>query len=149
MKYTASKIGRTFVLKFDHNDDLLEEFERFIKKERVKAGFFIMLGAMRDGRVVAGPKKPEIPPKPKWKSYTGAWEIAGTGSVFPDKKNKKHIHLHASFGKGKNTLTGCVRGKSKVFLVVEAFVIELKSVKAAKEFDAKTGLSLLKIAGKR
>jgi predicted DNA-binding protein with PD1-like motif len=48
-------------------------------------------------------------------------------------------------GKKLKTLTGCVRKRSKVFLVIEAVVFELKGVKATKEIDPKTGLNLLKI----
>jgi predicted DNA-binding protein with PD1-like motif len=43
------------------------------------------------------------------------------------------------------SLTGCVRGKSKVFLVIEAVVFELKGVKALKDIDPSTGLNLLNI----
>jgi predicted DNA-binding protein with PD1-like motif len=48
-------------------------------------------------------------------------------------------------GKKMRTLTGCVRKKTMVFLVIEAVVFELKGVKATKEIDPKTGLNLLKI----
>ena len=48
-------------------------------------------------------------------------------------------------GKKKRVLTGCVRKDSKVFLVIEAIVFELKGVKATKEIDPATGLNLLKI----
>ena len=48
-------------------------------------------------------------------------------------------------GKKTKTLTGCIRKDSKVFLVIEAVVFELRGVKAAKEIDPGTGLNLLKI----
>jgi predicted DNA-binding protein with PD1-like motif len=48
-------------------------------------------------------------------------------------------------GKKLKTLTGCVRKKSKVFLVIEAIIFELNGIKATKEIDPKTGLNLLKI----
>jgi predicted DNA-binding protein with PD1-like motif len=48
-------------------------------------------------------------------------------------------------GKKNKMLTGCVRKASKVFLVVEAIIFELKGVKATKDLDPKTGLNLLKI----
>jgi predicted DNA-binding protein with PD1-like motif len=41
-----------------------------------------------------------------------------------------------------------VRGKSRVFLVIEAVVFELKGIKASKDIDPKTGLNLLKIIGR-
>jgi predicted DNA-binding protein with PD1-like motif len=48
-------------------------------------------------------------------------------------------------GKKNRVITGCVRKDSKVFLVLEAIIFELKGVKATKSIDPKTGLNLLKI----
>jgi predicted DNA-binding protein with PD1-like motif len=48
-------------------------------------------------------------------------------------------------GRKLKTLTGCVRKRSEVFLVIEAVVFELKGVKAAKRIDPLTGLNLLQI----
>ena len=45
-------------------------------------------------------------------------------------------------GKKLKTLTGCVRKKSRVFLVIEAVVFELKNIKASKDIDPETGLKL-------
>ena len=84
-------------------------------------------------------------PKPNWKDFKQAWEVFGVGSVFSDKKKKQHIHVHTSFGKGSKTLTGCIRKKAKVFIVVEAMLFELKGVKAGKNPDPKTGLNMLKL----
>lgn len=67
------------------------------------------------------------------------------GTLFPSAEGAPQIHIHASMGKKKKSLTGCVRRDSKVFLVVEAVVFELKGVKAEKIQDPKTGLNLLRI----
>ena len=66
------------------------------------------------------------------------------GTIFTNRSGPQ-IHVHTAMGKKLNTLIGCVRKKSKVFLVLETVVYELKGVKATKDIDPKTGLNLLKI----
>ena len=144
MEYTAGKIGRIFLLKFKDDDVLIDELDKFARKERIKAATLVFLGALKKGDLVTGPKKPVIPPEPNWVGFKDAWEAMGMGSIFTNKLGPQ-IHIHTAMGKKLKTLTGCVRKRSKVFLVIEAVVFELKGVKATKEIDPKTGLNLLKI----
>lgn len=132
------------MLKFDDDDILLEKLKSFIKKERVKSATIIFLGALKKGNLVTGPKKPVIPPKPNKVVFKDGWEVMGIGSIFTNKLGPQ-IHIHAAMGKNRKTLTGCVRDNSRVFLVLEAIVFELKGVKATKSIDPQTGLNLLKI----
>ncbi len=143
MIYTSASIGRTFVVRFENNDDFIKELENLVKKEKIKTGFFVFLGGMKKGSVVCGPKKPVIPPEPNWVSFKDAWEVFGTGSVFEGDSGPQ-IHIHTSAGKGVKTLTGCLRKNAEVFITVEAFVMELKGIKAKKEIDEKTGINMLK-----
>ncbi len=144
MKYTEGKIGRIFVLKFDNGDVLLEELTSFVKKKKLKAATIMFIGALMKGELVTGPKKPVLPPLPNKVSFNDGWEVLGMGTIFVNSKGPQ-IHIHSAMGKKLKTLTGCIRGKSEVFRVVEAIVYELKNVKATKQFDAKTGLNLLKV----
>jgi hypothetical protein len=144
MQYTKGTIGRVFVLKFEDDDIVLEKLNYFLKKEGVKTATMIFLGALKKGNLVTGPKKPIIPPQPNWVSFKDGWEVMGMGSVFTNKTGPQ-IHIHASMGKKNKVLTGCLRKDSRVFLVVEAVVFELKGVKATKEIDPKTGINLLRI----
>ena len=144
MKYTKGTIGRVFLLKFENNDVLIESLSGFIKKERIKAATMIFIGALKAGELVTGPKKPVIPPEPNKVIFKDGWEVMGIGMIFTNSKGPQ-IHIHASMGKKNKVLTGCVRGKSKVFLVIEAVILELKGVKASKDIDPKTGLNLLRI----
>jgi predicted DNA-binding protein with PD1-like motif len=144
MQYTKGKVGRIFLLKFNDGDVLLDELGRLARKERLKAATFVFLGALKRGDLVTGPKKPVIPPEPNWVSFKDAWEVMGIGTIFSGKSGPQ-IHVHTSMGKKTATLTGCIRKKSEVFLVIEAIVFELKHVKATKEMDPGTGLNLLKI----
>ncbi len=147
MKYTAGKIGRVFTLKFDNNDDFNIEILNFVKKEKISTAFFVFLGALKEGKIVAGPVKPVIPPDPKWLSFKDAWEVFGTGSVFSGAQGPQ-VHIHTSMGKGGKTMTGCVRKDTKIFITIEAMLIELKGMKAMKEMDAETGVNMLKILGR-
>jgi len=144
MKYTKGTIGRVFILKFDDRDMFLKELDRFAKREKIKAASIIFLGALKKGSLVTGPRKPVIPPKPNKVSFKDGWEVLGIGTIFTNNLGPQ-IHIHGAIGKGKKTLTGCIRGASRVFLVVEAVVFELKGVRAAKSIDPKTGLNLLSI----
>jgi len=144
MQYTKGRLGRVFLLKFKDDDILLKELDKFARKERIKAATLVFLGALKEGELVTGPKKAVIPPEPNWTSFSNAWEVMGVGTIFTNKKGPQ-LHIHTSMGKRSDTLTGCIRKDSKVFLVIEAVVFELKGVKATKEIDPKTGLNLLKV----
>jgi uncharacterized protein len=144
MKYTKGSIGRVFVLKFDDDDVLLDTLSEFIRKEAVKSATMVFIGALKKGTLACGPKKPVIPPKPNKVIFKDGWEVMGIGTVFTNAQGPE-IHIHGSMGKKLKTLVGCVREQSKVFLVVEAVLFELKGVKATKNIDLATGLNLLKI----
>ncbi len=144
MKYTKGSIGRVFVLKFDDGDVLLKELSSFVKKEKVKSATIIFLGALKKGDLVTGPKKLIMPPLPNTTLFKDAWETLGIGTIFTNAKGPQ-IHIHSAIGQKLKTLTGCIRGDTEVFLVVEAIIFELKNVKATKGFDKKTGLNLLNV----
>lgn len=144
MRYTKGSIGRIFLLKFEDDDIVLDELDKFARYEKLKAATFIFLGALKKGHIVTGPKKPVIPPEPNWKKFKDGWEVMGVGTIFMNKKGPQ-IHIHTSMGKKDKVMTGCVRKDSKVFLVIEAIVFELKGVKATKAIDPKTGLNLLQL----
>ncbi|MCX5715725.1 MAG: DNA-binding protein [Candidatus Omnitrophica bacterium] len=146
MKYTKGAIGRVFLLKFEDDEVLIDKLKAFAKKEKIRSGAMIFLGALKKGTLVTGPQKPVIPPKPNKVSFKNAWEVMGIGSIFTNPSGPQ-VHVHVSMGKKQKTLTGCVREKSKVFLVIEAVVLELKGVKATKAPDVMTGVNLLKILG--
>ncbi|MFA5200227.1 MAG: DUF296 domain-containing protein, partial [Candidatus Omnitrophota bacterium] len=121
MKYSVGKIGRVFLLKFENNDILIKSLVGLAKKERIKSASIIFIGALREGDLVTGPQKPVIPPEPNKKTFKDGWEVMGLGTIFSNSSGPQ-IHIHASMGKKNRVLTGCVRGNSKVFLVIEAVI---------------------------
>lgn len=144
MKYSKGAIGRVFLVKFDDGDILMDKLIGLSRKEKIRAATLIFLGALKKGVLVTGPKKPVIPPQPNMMHFKDGWEVMGIGTIFTNKTGPQ-LHIHCSMGKKNKVLTGCVRGESGVFLVVEAVIFELKGIKAEKSFDSNTGINLLKI----
>jgi len=144
MKYQQGSFGRVFLLKFDDKDDLLEEIKKMATQEKVKVGTIMLLGGIRAAGMVMGPKEAVIPPDPMWADFSDAREILGFGTLFW-KDDEPMIHLHGAVGRGNETLTGCIRKNSSVYLVVEAVITELIGIKARKFMNEKAGLALLEI----
>ncbi|MFH1190406.1 MAG: DUF296 domain-containing protein [Candidatus Omnitrophota bacterium] len=144
MEYTKGSVGRVFLVKFSDDDILLDQIDKLARREKIRSATMIFIGALKKGDIVTGPKRPVIPPDPNWVAFKDAWEVMGIGTIYTNRKGPQ-IHIHASMGQKAKTLTGCVRKKSKVFLVIEAVIFELSGVRATKETDPLTGLNLLKI----
>lgn len=144
MQYRQGAYGRVFVLKFEDRDDLLEEMKKFARKERVRAGAVTLLGGMRSAGIVSGPREAVIPPEPMWVNFSDGREVLGIGTLFWN-GDEPVIHLHGAVGRGNETLTGCVRKDSSVFLVIEAIITEIIGIEARKTLDAKTGLVTLEL----
>jgi len=142
MQYRTGSVGRVIVVKFEDGDDLNDGLLDVAKKESVKAGFVYLLGGMRSAGMVCGPKEPILPPEPAWEGFTDGREILAVGSLFL-KDGEPALHLHGAVGKFGTTLTGCVRKDAKVFLVVEAMILEITGVNAGKVLNEKTGIAML------
>ncbi|MEI7904377.1 MAG: DUF296 domain-containing protein [Candidatus Firestonebacteria bacterium] len=143
MKYTPAKLGRIFVFKFEDGDDVLDSIHSIARKEKISSGILYLMGAIKDCKVVVGPKKTVIPPVPWFLPVKGAHEVVGMGTLFSE-KGKPKVHLHMSLGRGKFGTVGCLRTKSKTYLVLEGIFLELKT-KAVREYDEKSKMTLLKI----
>ncbi|MCX7793678.1 MAG: DUF296 domain-containing protein [Thermodesulfovibrionales bacterium] len=144
MKYTQGRAGRIFVARFEDREEILKNLQELAKKENIRAGVFYLLGGVRKGRIVVGPERDELPPKPIWKDIRDNNEVIAIGSIFWQAEEPK-IHLHGAFGRGDNVSVGCLREAGEVFLVLEAIIIEIEGIRAEREFDPATGLTLLKI----
>ena len=144
MKYQIGDVGRVVVARFEDGEDILENIIMIAKKENIKSAVFHLLGGIRQGRVVVGPAKEELPPEPVWKDIQESHELLGTGTIFLQGDEPK-IHLHGAFGKKDMVKVGCLRGQSETFLVLEVVIIELRGIDAKREFDQASGLTLLKL----
>lgn len=144
MKYQVGKTGRVVVARFEDKEDILETIVQIAKKEDIRSAVLYLIGGIRQGRVVVGPEKEEMPPEPVWKSIQESHEVFGIGTIFCA-GNEPKIHFHGAFGKKDMVKVGCLRGASETFLVLEAVIIEIQGINASREFDPSSGLTLLKL----
>jgi len=144
MKYQVGEIGRVIVARFEDREDALKNIADIAKKENIRSAVFYLIGGLRQGRVVVGPEKEELPPKPVWKEIKESHEVLGIGTIFWQEDEPK-IHFHGAFGKKDMVKVGCLRETSETFLVLEAIIIEIEGVTARREFDQASGLTLLKL----
>ncbi len=144
MKYSVGHTGRVILLRLDEGEDVLESLESLASKEHIESGIFFVIGSLKEGSLVSGAKTDEPPVIPFWQRIRKNHEILGIGNIFQT-EGKPKIHLHAAAARGDKVRLGCLREKSKVFLVEEIIIFELLGMEAIREKDQRTGLFLLKI----
>jgi len=142
MEYKTGSIGRVIMARFDQGDDLLEGLLELFRKENLRAGWFQILGGLRQAGVVTGPKEPTMPPDPVWVEVDGAREAVGSGSVFWE-GDEPRIHLHAALGHHGETMTACIRRNTKVYLVLEVMIFELQGLDATRPYFTEGGFNRL------
>ncbi|MFN3466399.1 MAG: PPC domain-containing DNA-binding protein [Candidatus Brocadiales bacterium] len=147
MEYTQCRLGRVFVVRFDHGEDFLKELTGLIKKEDIRAGIIHFLGALERAEVVVGPEKPVVPPTPMWRSFQDGREVVGLGTIFW-KDNEPKVHIHSTIGREEKLSLGCIRKEAKIYLTIEATILELEGAKAKRQLDEKTKLDLLELGGR-
>jgi predicted DNA-binding protein with PD1-like motif len=134
-------MGRIFVARVDHGEDLLGELRTILCKEVVTHAVMLFLGALKEGSVVTGPEEPVIPPVPHMVKFGGGWEVVGVATAYPGEDGPA-IHLHGSIGRGDHVLTGCLRDRAEAYLVVEVVIFELADLPVQRNRDERTGLVL-------
>jgi predicted DNA-binding protein with PD1-like motif len=130
------------MIRFDDGDDVLEGLKNLVIKEQIQNSWFQILGGIKHTRAVTGPEKPVMPPTPVWCEVDGAREALGTGSIYFD-GDEPRIHLHAALGHHGETMTACIREHTKVYLVLEIMLLELKGFNASRPWFDKGGFNQL------
>lgn len=142
MEYTQANLGRTFILRFDAEEDILEELKNLIRKERMQAGTVQLIGALTNTDVVIGPNEKVYPPEPVLRNFDDAKEIIAYG-IFAWEGNEPKLHLHSGFGSKSEMLVGCIRNKTEVYLTIEGVIQEFIDTKVARKLDTRYNASLL------
>jgi predicted DNA-binding protein with PD1-like motif len=147
MQFTEAKLGRVFVLRLHDGDRLPDVLESFAAEKNVSTALcFFLGGAKEKSRVVVGPKDGyALPPEPMVTLLSGVHEACGVGTIFADETGKPKLHMHASFGRKQNTITGCVRMGVEVWQIGEVVVIELTEAQARRVVDKKTKFEFLEV----
>lgn len=150
MDFTEAKLGRIFVIRLHDDDHLPDVLEKFAKDCKLKSGMCFFLGGVKDNsRIVVGPRKDNvIPPEPMITLLDGVHEACGVGTIFTDEAGKPKLHMHASFGRKEETITGCVRMGVDVWRIGEVVIIELLGSFARRGLDKETGFEFLEVTKK-
>jgi predicted DNA-binding protein with PD1-like motif len=141
MEYAAGTVGRVFLIRIDHGEDLLTAVTAVAEREAVEVGLVLLLGALERGRLVEGPETLELPPIPIATAFFDGREVLGIGTVVCE-GGRPVLHLHAATGRSGRSAVGCLRSEAQVFAVAEAVLLEL-AIEAVRCSDAATGLSPL------
>ena len=143
MDYQTGRLGRVIVARGFEGEDVYAEIESLAAKENIRCGAVLVVGGLRSGKVVVGPKNPTGPIKPQFIEFDDARELAGMGTIFCDETGPK-LHMHAGIGRGgEKTIVGCPRGGAKVFCVLEVVIFEIEGIDATRSLDPETALKLL------
>ncbi|MEJ5226683.1 DUF296 domain-containing protein [Thermodesulfovibrio sp.] len=144
MRYQSGRVGRVFVIKFEDGENPLEKLTELAKQEKVYSAIFWIVGGLKAGRFVVGPEGDELPPIPIWREIRGNNETLGIGTIFWFKDEPK-AHLHGVYGREDLVKMGCLRENPEVFLILEAVLMEILDIKANRELDEKSKMTLLRI----
>ncbi len=145
MKYSEAKQGRTFIIRLEDGEVLHEVLEKFAADRGIKRAFLIALGgAGKDSTLVVGPEEADARPViPLTHTLADVHEIAGVGTLFPDRNGSPLLHLHLACGRGDRTVTGCGRTGVRTWQVAEVILVELLDTPARRVADPDTGFELL------
>lgn len=147
MDYDIGKIGRVVVARLFEGEDIYAEIQGLAARENIRRATVLLVGGMRKGKIVVGPKSPTVPLEPEFREFDDAREIAGVGTIFPEDcdNGAAKLHLHAAIGRGDETHAGCPRGGATVFCVLEAVITEILDIDATRRLDGNTALKLLTV----
>lgn len=147
MQYREAKLGRIFVMRLEHGDQIPDHIEQFAKEQNISSAIVHFLGGADTGsKVVTGPVDgTAVKPKTYVMDLLGVSEAVGVGTIFLDEEGKPKLHLHSAFGRKGNTVTGCTREGVKVWQIGEVIIFELLETKAQRKLNPKTGFEVLEL----
>jgi uncharacterized protein len=144
MKASEGKLGRVFVIRLEDGDVLPKCIEKFADEKGISVGHVILVGGLREGQIVVGPRySHKMPPEPMLLPIDGAHEVAGVGVLAPGEDGKPVLHIHAALGRAGHTMTGCLRPGVTTWVVGEAILYEILGAKVARIKDKVSGFALL------
>jgi len=147
MNYSEGKLGRLFVLRLHDGDRVHEVLESFASEKKISNALCFFLGGVKEeSKIVVGPKKGNsIPPIPIVTLLEGVHEAQGIGTIIKNEQGTPKLHMHTSFGRENNTITGCIRMGVDVWRIGEVILLELNDIVAARIKDKETGFEFLEV----
>ncbi len=144
MEYAVGKPGRIIAARLFEGDNLYDSIEEIARAEDIRSAAVFITGGFRKADVVVGPKTETPKIVPNFRDFQGPGEVLGVGTIYHDESGPK-MHIHTAIGKGDECVVGCPRGGAETFLILEVTIVEIESITAAREHDAKTGFNLLRL----
>jgi predicted DNA-binding protein with PD1-like motif len=145
MDYSKASLGRIFILRLHDGEILHEALESFAAKNKIHSALCFFLGGAKDkSKLVVGLKDGDAPTiDPVTTLLKGVHEGCAVGTIFTDEEDKPKLHMHGSFGRNDNAVTGCVRLGVEVWVIGEVVMIELAGSSARRVKNKETGFELL------
>lgn len=147
MKYTEASLGRIFILRMEQGDKIPGTIEEFAAANKIKsASVFFLGGSNKDSKVVVGPVDGMAKnPVTIITELSGVSESLGVGTIFINEDNVPKLHMHAAFGRNRETIAGCTRNGVDIWLYGEVIIFELINDSAQRKIDSETGFELLNV----
>jgi predicted DNA-binding protein with PD1-like motif len=144
MEYSVGGVGRVVVARLFEGEDLHECIDQIAVKEGIRCAAVLITGGFRKANVVVGPRQEEPKIEPRFQVFAGPGEVLGVGTLYWNDAGPK-LHIHTAIGKDGESLVGCPRHDTRTFLILEVTIIEIAGIDAARQFDPKAGMNLLRL----
>jgi len=148
MEYSVGRVGRVVVARLFEGEDLHVCVEQVAREGDIRCATVLITGGFRTAEVVVGPRQEQPRIEPRFQPFTGPGEVLGVGTLFWDDSGPK-LHMHTAIGKDGQSLIGCPRRNTRTFLVLEVTILEITGIEAARRFDPKSGMNLLRVTENR
>lgn len=132
------KVGRSFLLRAEHDSDIIEYLTEYAKKNEITTASFTAIGALKSAKLgFYDQEKHEYSEM----SLSAPQEIASCIGNISLKKGKPFTHAHAVLSDQNGNTRGGHLLAGKVF-AAEIHLFELTGAKLMRKNDLVTGLSL-------
>ena len=138
MGYAKFEPGRNFLVRAEHNSDLIQFVTRLAEKKEIRVATFTAIGALKRAKLEFYDQE-----KHEYQEITldSPHEIASCMGNISVKDGKPFVHAHAVLAdKNGNTKAGHLL--EGVVFAAEINLSELKGAKLERKYDKVTGLSL-------
>ncbi len=132
------------MIKLEDGDIVPECIENFAKEKGISVGQVILLGGIKSGKLVVGPKRPEErPPQPQTLSIKDTHELVAVGVLAPNEEDKPVLHIHGALGHSGKVVGGCLRLGVTTWLIGEAVLCEIIGADVKHTLDKENKVVLL------
>jgi len=134
--------GKTIVFRLPHNEDLLESIRKAVEEEKVEAGIFWIIGAVKRAEVSFYVQAEKRYLK---HCFDKPMEILACIGNVSKLKGETLIHAHIVLGDSEGRAYGGHLERGTIIFSAEMFLVKLEGLTLNREYDEVTGLNLFKL----